>query len=48
MSVENAKNYLKYLHQKEAECRGDLLRLEEAKIYADMRAKFLAEWRGQK
>lgn len=48
MSADDAKKYLKFLHEKEAECRGDLTRLEEGKILAECRAKFLEYWRGQK
>ena len=46
MGKNEAVEYLKYLHKKEAECRGDLLRLEEAKMWAECRAKFLETFRG--
>lgn len=47
MSVSDAKKYLKWLHKKESECRGDLTRLDDLKIYARCRAEFLKNWRAQ-
>jgi hypothetical protein len=48
MDRKKAIKFLKYLHKKEGECRGDLLRQNEASLYAEIRAKFLNDWRGQK
>lgn len=46
MKDTNAKNFLKYLHELEAQLSNSLLTLESKRHIEDVRATFLKEYRG--